>query len=106
MKDGKQWWKLSASIDEPAATSVAGPDPEKAKAALDNLRKEATDLNAKWSAYAFAPGDYKARNINNTLDDLLNDARRPGHTPALKLKYATTVVAVNPRWLRTRSVPR
>ncbi|MFO1027840.1 MAG: hypothetical protein U1E70_21905 [Acetobacteraceae bacterium] len=62
-----------------------------------SVRRMAWNLVAAYAPQTEAEVLHGGRivSLSFTLLDLLNDARRPGHTPALKLKYATTVVAVN-----------
>lgn len=78
-KDGRGWWRLSASVDETVeglrptdAPSDGPPTP-----ALESVRKEAADLNAKWAGFAYAPVDFKARLLNVASSDLLKDVAAP-----------------------------
>lgn len=74
-KDGRTWWRLSASVDE----SVEGLRPADAPAdalpttALEAIRKQASDLDARWAGYAYAPAEAKGRLLNLRLTDLLKD---------------------------------
>lgn len=86
-KEGRQWWALSASVDDAAvappavAVANAGAEPDKPKPDPGARRKEADDLNSRWSPFAFAPVDFRAKAVNVTLDDLLKPAT-PDAPPA------------------------
>lgn len=85
-RDGRTWWKLAASVDESIPAQVPPPpdqDQLKTPAAttLAALQKEADALNGRWSLYAFAPVDWKARTLNHTLAELLKDSDPPAATP-------------------------
>lgn len=87
-RDGRTWWKLAASVDESIPARVSPPpdqDQLKAPAAttLAALRKEADALNARWSLYAYAPVDWKARTLNHTLQELLKDPNPLAPAPTL-----------------------
>ena len=95
VKDGKTWWKLAASMDEDAARAQASKTPDANKpdankpegskpegsaptaeqidAGVAKIKKEVEELNGKWSAYAFAPQDFKSRALNTTLGELVKD---------------------------------
>ena len=80
VKEGRQWWKLVATSDDALIAANAGTDAEKGKADAEKIHKEVADLNASWAPYAFAPLDFKARNLNQTMDDYLKppaDANTP-----------------------------
>jgi hypothetical protein len=89
VKDGRQWWRLAASVDEAVASQVPAPEAPKdgpapaapAAGTLEALKKEAAELNARWNGYAFAPMDWKARSLNQTMADLTKDTAAPA-TPA------------------------
>jgi hypothetical protein len=99
-KDARAWWTLNATIDESLATPPPPPPEAKpgeavpaapaapAVGTLEALKKESSELNASWAPYAFAPADWKVRNINTLLTDLLKeppkaaDAASPTPSPA------------------------
>lgn len=86
-RDGRTWWKLVASVDESIPAQVPPPPDQQALAApaattLEALKKEAADLNTRWSLYAYAPVDWKAQPLSSALSDLLREAPA-SQTPAM-----------------------
>lgn len=99
IRDGRTWWKLAANTD-PAVVSTLPPaqaastptDPGTGNSTTatpttppavtqEGLKAEAEKLNAAWSAYVFAPADWKVRSLNKTMAELLKDPTPPA-TPA------------------------
>ncbi|MCC7013108.1 MAG: DUF4340 domain-containing protein [Planctomycetes bacterium] len=84
-RDSKTWVALSAKIDESLRAAAPGPQapppaegepaPETPKEpelkALEDVKKEADELNAKWSAWVYAVPGYSAANLRKKLTDLL-----------------------------------
>lgn len=79
-KEGREWWRLSASVDE----SVEGLKPADGKPtdALETLKKEAADLNARWAGFAYAPGDFKARLLVMGMSELLKEPASAAPPPS------------------------
>lgn len=109
-KDGKVWMTLAASVDESLRAEPVGPpappaDGEKAdgesevEAAdataedkdetppalkpLDDVKKEAEELNAKWSPWVYAVPGYNAANLRKKLSDLLKKDEPPSDPASL-----------------------
>ena len=85
-REGRTWWRLHASIDPsipPPAESTPTPAPGSAPAVgtLAALEQEATELNARWAPYLFAPADSRVRTVNTTMGDLLKDPPQPPPKP-------------------------
>ena len=84
-RDGRTWWKLAASVDESIPARVTPPPDQQtlatpAATTLEALKKEAAELNARWSLYAYAPVDWKTQPLSHAMNDLLRDA--PASTTA------------------------
>lgn len=85
VKDAKTWWKLAASADEAVARTFASQPPDASKpdenkptqeqidGAVTKVKNEVTTLNAKWSGYAFAPQEFKAKPLNTSLQEMVKD---------------------------------
>ncbi|MBL8759726.1 MAG: DUF4340 domain-containing protein [Phycisphaerae bacterium] len=81
----KTWGVLTASYEAPVLAEGQQPDPIARPAA--DVRKEAADLTAKWSGWAFLIPDYKAKQFATTMSDLLKKDEpagegAPGGEPA------------------------
>jgi hypothetical protein len=105
-KDDKYWCKFDVTVDEsslpappappptPAATDPATPPdtttppappptpPVPEGKTADDIRKEATDLQAKLGKWAFALPEYKAKYFMSKIDDMLKAPPAPPTPPA------------------------
>ncbi|MBL0927838.1 MAG: DUF4340 domain-containing protein [Phycisphaerales bacterium] len=66
---GKQWWRLRAEVEPEIVGPLQNPPAETKPRA--EVEKEAADLNARWSPWAYAPFDFKTRSLDATFDSLL-----------------------------------
>jgi hypothetical protein len=81
VKGGKSWARFEVAIDEAAATAAA--IPEGGKGALKtsaDVKKEAAELTAKVSPWAFLLPEYKAKTLATKMEDVLKPLAPP--TPA------------------------
>lgn len=107
-RDAKTWWKLSASADQAAAREHAAlppdptkpdenrPTPEQIDAAVAKLTKESDDLNAKWSQFAIAPQEFKARPMAQVFAELFKDPDPPAPAPGLAPEIPSAPTATPP----------
>ncbi len=82
----KTWGVLTATYEAPVLGEGEQPDPISRPAA--DVQKEAADLSAKWSGWAFLIPDFKAKQFATTMDDLLKKdepagENKEGETPTL-----------------------
>jgi hypothetical protein len=81
--DGKQWLKIEASTDATIVDRKEGdPEPVAAPSGVtfkspDDVKKEAADLNARLSPWAFAIPEFKMNQIAATMKSLLKEATPP-----------------------------
>lgn len=77
-KAKKAWAKFEVSFDEGAATAAAVPDGGKGalKPGVD-VKKEASELQAKVGAWGFQISEYKAKALATKMDDLLKPLVAP-----------------------------
>ncbi len=97
-KDGKDWLNLSCSFEEPPPRAPRrrcdrGPQgsrrpraqapraPKAAPKSPEEVKKEAEELGAKLSKWAFAIPEYKAKNFTATIDSLLKPPAAPAPAP-------------------------
>jgi hypothetical protein len=77
-QDSKSWLRVIASVDE----SAKAPDGATETKSLDDVKKEAADINERLGRYAFALPQWKIATFSTTLDSLL-DASPPTPPPTM-----------------------
>lgn len=99
-REGKSWWAFVAEVDESIASEATPPAHEgelrqPSAGTLEGLKREAAELNTRWSAYAFAPVDWKVRSLGQTMDELLKEPGAPAaaaHPAAPALPPGMTII--------------
>ncbi len=74
----RTWGVLTATYEAPALGEGEQPDPIARPAA--DVQKEAADLSAKWTGWAFLIPDFKAKQFATAMDDLLKKDEPAGET--------------------------